>query len=113
LPDANLAQAVGTGNQIAAGRLIGDQVDDRILLASGQQRIGAPPVCGKLDDRYRRLAHAGRTVPQRGTNVKLLGMRPSSSPVSRRTALAKQADFAFGLSARRAARPRSGRIHFS
>lgn len=56
-PDANLAQAAGPGNEIAAGRLIGDQVDYRILLVNGEQFFGPPPVAGELDHRNRAARH--------------------------------------------------------
>jgi hypothetical protein len=56
--DAQLAQAAGARNQIAAGRIIGDQIDHRVLLGLREEFIGPPLVAGEFGHRDGTAAHA-------------------------------------------------------
>jgi hypothetical protein len=49
--DPNLSQAAGPGNEITAGRLVGNEINDRVLLCSREQLTRTSPVSDKFDDR--------------------------------------------------------------
>jgi hypothetical protein len=54
--DSNLAQTTGSRNEVPARRLIGNEIDNRILLAWGEQFARSTPVARQLDYRNRAKA---------------------------------------------------------
>jgi hypothetical protein len=78
-PTRTLRKPPVPGDQIAARRVIGNQVDHCVSLVGGEQFIGPPLVGGEFDHRYRATKH-GQRVPQWGINVNF-GLKQARSVI--------------------------------
>lgn len=60
---AHLAQPAGALDQVAAGWIEGDQIDDRALLGFREQLIRPPPIAGEFHHRDRSVEHGKEKYP--------------------------------------------------